>query len=194
MTYRIVLDYGHGGSKTGAAYQGILEKHLNLDLGQKIYQQLKQLSDDIQVMLTRDDDYDIPIASRCALINAHHQQRPIDLVASIHHNAADNINAHGFEVYINEGNQLTRRHATAIAREIEAIGLTLRNGGVLTTQQLGRRLAMIHKVAPPAILIEAGYITNKNDRNTITSASSQAAIAKAIATAICNVLSSGGTP
>ena len=194
MTYRIVLDYGHGGSKTGAAYQGILEKHLNLDLGQKIYQQLKKFSDEIQIMLTRDDDYDIPISSRCALINAHHHQQAIHLVASIHHNAADNVNAHGFEVYINEGNQLTRRYALAIAGEISAIGLTLRNGGVLTTQQLGRRLAMIHKVAPPAILIEAGYITNQKDRSLITNSETQTVMAKAIATGIWNVLSPGGNP
>jgi len=191
MAYRVVLDYGHGGSKAGAVFDDVQEKALNLILGERIRTALKQqvpAGKKVDVLLTRDEDYDIPLSARFGLINEHHRRTPIDLVVSVHHNAAGTTLAKGFETYINEGNSLTRAHARAIANKLSEQGFRLRNGGVLTTAQLGRRLAMIHKTAPPSILIEAGYITNPEDFSLVTDPAKQGQMATAIAEGIWSVL------
>lgn len=79
--YRIVLDYGHGGSISGAVYRGIQEKTVNLLTGQELNRRLHSENGDrkLQVLLTRDADYDIPLSTRCALINVHHEEEPIQL-------------------------------------------------------------------------------------------------------------------
>lgn len=192
--YRVVLDYGHGGSKPGAAYNGIEEKTVNLLLGQSIYAALWQQSTadrTIQVMLTRDSDYDIPISVRLQLINLHHQQRPIHLVCSIHHNAANTTAAHGFEAYYSEHSPKGRMFCESVAQQVGYLGVYLRNGGILTTVELGRRLAMIHKTIPPSILIEAGYLTNSKDMANATHAGYREKLAGSIAGGIWSALRNG---
>jgi hypothetical protein len=64
--YRIVLDYGHGGSKPGAVAGGIEERHVNLMTGKALYDALHEQKGGkaLQVLLTRDADYDIPLSTR----------------------------------------------------------------------------------------------------------------------------------
>ena len=166
--FRIVLDFGHGGSKPGATYAGCLEKDVNLLLGQTIYQALhesKETTETLQVMLTRDADYDIPISTRVKLINEHHKNDPIQLVCSIHHNSTSDTTANGFECYYHESSSIGLLFSKNIVEQVRLTGTPIRNNGYITTTQLGRPLAMIHKINPPSILIEAGYLSNSSDRN-----------------------------
>jgi N-acetylmuramoyl-L-alanine amidase len=39
----------------------------------------------------------------------------------------------------------------------------IRGRGYKTTESLGRKLAMIHKTAPPAVLLECGFLSNEED-------------------------------
>ncbi len=192
--YRIVIDYGHGGSKSGACVDGTQEKILNQLLGQKIMSALKVLSgeDTVQVMLTRDTDYDIPISVRLQLINLHHKETPIDLVCSVHYNAATTPRAQGFEVYYSENSAKGRLFSQSIAEEVGKLGVKLRNGGFLTTAKLGRRLAMIHKTAPPSVLIEGGYLTNSFDLEQSNNAEYRSTLAGSIAAGIWSALKNGG--
>jgi len=196
MKFRVVLDYGHGGSKPGAVYEGVEEKTVNLLAGQKIFDALhKDETGDnqIQVMLTRDTDYDIPISVRYKLINEHDSEdNPVHLVVSIHHNAFANSSVKGFEIYYAEKSTNGRKAAQAIINKIKEGGIAVKGNGMITTERLGRKLAMIHKTDPPSVLIEIGYLTNPVDRRNAEDPSFQSKVANKISEGIWTYLKGEG--
>lgn len=85
----ICTDAGHGGSDSGAVWNGVREKGLNLQVVLKFNQWLKQRGH--RVFTTRKSDQKVPpLKTRCRLINAHHlKQNPaFDAIISIHCNVA----------------------------------------------------------------------------------------------------------
>ena len=85
----IVLDPGHGGKNHGTkGDDGTLEKNLALSLSKMI---AHNLQNQYNILLTRSDDRDIPLADRTALAN-HHQA---NLFISIHIGGAFEPNATG---------------------------------------------------------------------------------------------------
>ncbi|PHJ38345.1 hypothetical protein P378_10970 [Desulforamulus profundi] len=52
---RIAVDPGHGGYDPGAMRDGIMEKHLNLEIAEEIAMILKE--NNVEVLLTRQGDY-----------------------------------------------------------------------------------------------------------------------------------------
>lgn len=192
--YRIVLDYGHGGSKPGAVYRGTEEKTVNYLTGQELYRHFGDLGGnrDLQVLLTRDADYDIPLRTRCALINAHHAQEPIHLVLSLHYNAAGTPTAAGFEAYYVATSPKGAGAADKIVAAIRQANFTLQSKPVKTTDELGRRLAILHKTYPPAVLVEVGFLTNPIDWGNATDPQFRSGVARAMAQGIWNYLDQEG--
>lgn len=189
-SFRVVIDYGHGGSKPGATYGGVEEKTVNMLTGVEIYNHLRNEKNghDIQVMLTRDADYDIPLRTRCALINAHHQQNAIHLVLSVHYNAATKPTAAGFEIYCVTSPSNGPVAAKAVAQAVMQANIPMRKYPVVTTEQLGRMLAILHNTQPTAILIEVGFLTNPVDRGNAADPAFRSKVAKATAQGIWNYL------
>ncbi len=177
-THRIVLDYGHGGSKPGAVYGGVEEKTVNLLLGQVCAERLRKAG--FKVLLTRDGDYDVPLGVRCRLVNAQHEASPIALVLSLHHNAAASPQAQGFEAYYLEGSQEGARAAQAIVAAAQVAPVPVHGTGLVTTAQLGRELAIIHKTTPPAVLVEVGYLTSPVDRANAVAPAFRSRVAEAL--------------
>lgn len=188
---RVALDYGHGGEKPGAVYAGIEEKAMNLQLGNLIYRDLHQQSHDdpLNVVLTRDADEHIPLRVRYQLINQYHQSHPLQLVVSIHYNAAPTVpSAKGFEVYYLQGSKNGSAAARAIVESVAQQGFNIRGRGYKTTAELGRKLAMIHKTAPPSVLIETGFLSNDEDRKNAIDPDWQQTMANAITQGIWHYL------
>ncbi|NND89645.1 MAG: N-acetylmuramoyl-L-alanine amidase [Granulosicoccus sp.] len=78
----VMLDPGHGGTDPGAeAHNGLLEKHLTLDIARRARLFLSEF-DHIEVVLTRDHDHGL---SRQARVNAIQRSRA-DMVVSLHFN------------------------------------------------------------------------------------------------------------
>jgi len=102
----IALDPGHGGEDPGAVGQrGTYEKNVTLAIGRK----LKRIIDaepGMRAMLTRDDDYYVPLAARV------HKARRVeaDLFVSIHADAFREPRARGSSVFA-----LSERGATSSA-------------------------------------------------------------------------------
>jgi N-acetylmuramoyl-L-alanine amidase len=82
-TTQVVIDPGHGGEvDTGAVgANGLMEKHLNLDVSQAT--QAKLIVRGIEVVLTRTADYASRLGVRAGLAD----QLGADLILSVHHNA-----------------------------------------------------------------------------------------------------------
>ena len=108
----IVIDPGHGGTETGAiGPSGIQEKELTLILARDLEARLEQLG--IRVILTRNEDGNLPHDNRTAIAN----QNQADLFISIHLNSSLGTGAHGAETYFLSTEASDARAAQAAASE-----------------------------------------------------------------------------
>jgi N-acetylmuramoyl-L-alanine amidase len=93
--HTIVLDPGHGGAETGAiGPSGVAEKDITLLLARTLRSRLMSRMP-VRVVLTRDEDVDLPLATRTSIAN----QNKADLFLSIHLNSAAGVVARGAETY-----------------------------------------------------------------------------------------------
>jgi N-acetylmuramoyl-L-alanine amidase len=91
----IVLDPGHGGGETGAiGPRGTEEKELALSISRLLKRRLEARLP-VRVVLTRDEDADLPLDTRAAIANQHQA----DLFISVHLNSSVGPTAHGAETY-----------------------------------------------------------------------------------------------
>lgn len=90
----IAIDPGHGGSASGATYDGIKEKDVNLKIGKYIKTYLEQYVG-VQVYLTRSTDVDLTLSKRVENSVANNA----DVFISIHNNASSNTDTSGAMVF-----------------------------------------------------------------------------------------------
>lgn len=108
----IVIDPGHGGKDDGAKGQkGLLEKHVNLAVSQRIKKILEKRYK-FNVIMTREDDTFISLKGRGEIAN----QKGADLFVSVHANAAPRKSAKGIETYY-LGSASSERALNTAARE-----------------------------------------------------------------------------
>ncbi|HEX2162866.1 MAG TPA: N-acetylmuramoyl-L-alanine amidase, partial [Thermoanaerobaculia bacterium] len=109
----IVLDPGHGGSETGAiGPSGVAEKDLTLALARTLAARLEAALP-VRVVLTRDEDANLPHETRTAIAN----QNKADLFLSLHLNSAFGPTAHGAETYFLSTAASDERAARSAAEE-----------------------------------------------------------------------------
>jgi N-acetylmuramoyl-L-alanine amidase len=91
----LVIDPGHGGKDPGAiGPQGIMEKHVTLDIAQQLIEQLTKRGG-VRCHLTREDDSFLPLAERVALA----REAKADLFVSIHADSAPDSRIRGLSAY-----------------------------------------------------------------------------------------------
>jgi N-acetylmuramoyl-L-alanine amidase len=185
----IVLDPGHGGQETGArGPDGTLEKTVVLALARLVAAELER---EYKVTLTRTDDYEVDLVKRSALAN----HLKADLFISIHTGGSYVHSTAGTSIYYYQDalhvspsdgeepsfqnkngkgpilwDQVQNRYlgkSQTLARLISE-----RLSKVKSIEQIriqGAPLAVLQSADMPAVLIEAGYLTNpaeeKNLRN-----------------------------
>ena len=172
----VVIDPGHGGKDSGApGLSGLLEKDVVLPISTKLATILEQ--NGIQVVLTRDADFFVELQGRVDIakrVNAA-------LFVSIHANAVDNRpDVNGLEVYYyDRGYALADTVRQAILQNIS----TLKNRGTRKA-----RFYVLRKNTMPAILVETGYMTGREDNPRLGSPEYQSLMAEGIARGILNYL------
>jgi N-acetylmuramoyl-L-alanine amidase len=109
----IVIDPGHGGAATGAiGPSGVAEKDLTLALSRDLAARLGQRLP-VRVILTRNDDTDLPHDTRAAIAN----QNRADLFISVHLNSSLGSGARGAETYFLSTQASDARAAKVAATE-----------------------------------------------------------------------------
>ncbi|MCA0754354.1 N-acetylmuramoyl-L-alanine amidase [Paenibacillus sp. N4] len=166
--FDIVIDAGHGGKDPGAA--SVLkrtEKEFNLSIALKI-KALLDKETKLKAHLTRTNDTFVELEDRVLFA----EKLKADLFISIHANAINNSSVSGTETYYYKAN--SKAFADTIHKHL-LVGTGLRNRGV---KQMGFKV--IKQTTMPAILLEAGYLTNSGDSKALYSETVQNRIASEI--------------
>lgn len=175
--YKICIDPGHGGKDPGAVNGNYQEKNFNLDIAKKLAFFLES-EGGFKTTFTRTEDVYVSLDDRCKIAN----QSKCDLFISIHINSARDPSANGIETLCYDEFQ-SKNLAKYIQRTlISATGA--RDRGVKVTNML----YVLTNTKMPAVLIEAGFISNQEDLYSLVDNYYQDKIAGAITLGICDYL------
>jgi N-acetylmuramoyl-L-alanine amidase len=172
----IVVDPGHGGKDPGAkGVSPILEKDLVLSIARNLEGQLDRRG--AEVIMTRTGDGFLELDDRAAIAERH----DADLFVSIHADSAPRRSASGFTVYIaRAASTESFRAANRIERAFRKAGFTSRG-----IRRADFRVLAGH--SRPAVLFEAGYLTNPTDARRLCDPTHRARIARILADAIVSL-------
>lgn len=182
----IVLDPGHGGVDSGAHRQQIAEKDINLAVTQHLKKFLLQRG--AVVILTRDVDRALHGECRDPSISGRHRrdlharletiaQSNAHAVISIHANASGDETEHGHDVYYNPANPDSKTMAALLGRELSAVT------GIKRAPKKGSYY-LLRGSNRPCVLVEVGFITNRQEREWLQDEAYQQRLAKAMAVAV----------
>lgn len=176
----ICIDAGHSGQfEPGACSMGHTEANLNLKMARLLQDELMKYSG-LAVMLTRCGEvYDDEMDWRCDMAN----DADADLFISIHHNAFEDANAKGTEVYYFTGSEQGELFARSIYSAIYS-DLKLHYGREVNRGTKSAGFYVLKHTAMTAALIEYGFMTNAEDMSILTSEKGAAILAAATAKGI----------
>jgi N-acetylmuramoyl-L-alanine amidase len=168
----IVLDPGHGGSDPGAVgIGGLQEKQIVLPIARQVAAYLEQQG--IQVILTRTDDSDVELEPRVQIA----EQSNASLFVSIHANAIsmDRPEVNGVETYyFSSGERLAQVIQDSIVQDTK-----MNDKGVRQA-----RFYVLRRTSMPAVLIETGFVTGREDAPLLADEGFRNRMARAIAQGI----------
>ena len=155
----VVVDAGHGGIDSGAVGNGLEEKNLNLKAAKYIYERLQELN--IPTVITRTDDEYLPKDKRIERIKILTNNNPNNLLISNHINAGG---AEGAEIVYSLKNNSNL--SDFILNNIEKRGQIKRKTyqrRLPENPNLDYYYILRETNSNEPILIEYGFIDNKND-------------------------------
>ena len=180
----IYLDAGHGGVDSGAIYGNIYEKDINLILVKKLERLLTSYG--AIVYLTRNGDYDLSngskmrkrgdLSNRAYLIN----NSICDMYISIHLNYISDSRWRGVQIFYTDKNELNNNIAKSFTDFLKKNYYNVRDYKENNTYY------MYNLINKPGILIEAGFLSNVNDRYLLTKERYQDKLVECIMGAIIN--------
>jgi N-acetylmuramoyl-L-alanine amidase len=191
----VVFDPGHGGQDSGAICGNVMEKDLTLDVGRRAEQLVR--AQGLQTVMTRSDDHYVSLGERVAIAN---RQRNCIFV-SIHFNDVKLAAVSGMETYyalpaiagaavswswLPFGQQMLTEPPNA---ESQSLASFIQDALVAHTQAVNRgtkpeQFYVLANAWHPAVLVEAGFITNRSDVSKLENEQYRDQIARAISEGI----------
>lgn len=163
----VVIDAGHGGNDLGANRNGIYEKEIVLNIAKKI-KALNQ-NQNLEIILTRDDDTYPSLAQRTGKIN---ELKP-DYAISLHVNNSprQRTDMKGFEVFFQD-NDASKKLANKFSEKFQDSKMKTAN------------LHILRESKTPTVLLELGFINNPDERDYLASEKGQTETAEKILSVI----------
>ena len=179
LGHTFYLDPGHGGLDPGSIYQNIYEKDINLSICDILKEELEK--NGATVYMTRYGDYDLSyintgarkrsdLNNRAKIIN----ESKADMYISIHLNSVTSKTWHGAQVFYDDVNEKNIKIANLFQEKFKKNLNTKRDVKEIKTMLLNRKIKI------PGVLIEAGFLSNDNDRYLLRKTWYQKKIAKNI--------------
>lgn len=195
----VVIDAGHGGADPGNQNRRLKlnEKVFTLDVARRLQRQLK--ADGFRAVLTRSEDRTLSLDERAALA----RKLDADLFVSIHFNAFRSATISGTETYV-----MTPRHRRSTPQAERDSSMAAENfpanrfdrQNALLGYQVHRELvkalgapdrglkrfrySVLRSVPCPAVLVEAGFLSNDPEARKVASAAYRQRIADAVAAGV----------
>ena len=178
----IVIDPGHGGSASGAYYEGIMEKDITLPVSLMLRDIL--VEEGYNVVMTRDSDVYMTLSDRCQVAN----DIDADIFISIHCNAlANNTTYEGLFTFYStgstKGQKLAQYVQDATAASTGTINRGIRNNSDYT---------VLRKTDMPAILVETGFMSSHNELMNLCDSDYQMLLAQGMAEGIMQYFNQAG--
>ncbi|MBS1371688.1 MAG: N-acetylmuramoyl-L-alanine amidase [Lentisphaeria bacterium] len=187
----ILVDPGHGGREVGAPGTLGCEKALNLALAKRLRGELEKRG--FTVSMTREEDTALSLNARGGLT----KERNADLFISVHHNSARGKTVSGVETYVlTPGGAASTNDPPGAAGPAPA-GNRAPGDDVLLGWQIHSRLVpasglpdrglrfarfrVLVRSVCPAVLVEAGFISNPAEEKLLAAEEHQQRTAAAIA-------------
>ena len=191
----VVLDPGHGGQDSGAMCGGVMEKDLTLDVARRVDRLLD--SEGVATLMTRFGDSYVSLADRAAFGNRVKDS----IFISIHFNEDNKPVASGVETYyaahqIASASTLaswlpffSRPPLNSPKPESQSLAGFIQEALVARTRSVDRgtqakQFFVIANVISPAVLIEGGFITNKDELSKLANEDYRDQLAAAVADGI----------
>lgn len=179
--YTILIDPGHGGNDKGTIAQDkkTFEKDLTLEIGSLVAKKLTK-QDDIQVIVSRNEDKYISLEDRAKLAN----EQNVDLFVSIHLNGQVGGNdATGIETYYVEGRDDGSADLAEKIQSTVTSYINIRNRGAKTAN-----FQVLKQSKMTSVLIECGFLSNNQEAKKLQNKEYQENLAEGIAQGIFTYL------
>lgn len=171
--YTVTLDAGHGGWSSGAVYEDIMEKDIDLAVALRAERILKEMG--CEVYMIRTDDTFVDIHDRASMAN----KKDTDIFVSVHSNAfPSNANVHGTLTYYCPGSSRGKTLAQCLQTAVSASAGS-QDRGVAQDE-----LVVVKETSMPAALVELGFMTNHEELMKLADPVYQEKLAQGIAAGI----------
>lgn len=172
-TFVIALDPGHGGEDIGMSNGDVTEKAVTLAICEKVKVMLE--SQGYEVVMTRSEDSYIAKEDRVSLVNSS----SADLLVSVHCGYSDtDASQSGAVLHYQAGSG----ESEALAAQIE--DHLVQEAGVTDGGSKAGSYTILTDTQVPAVLVEAGYLSNAEEASRLADDSYENEIAKGIAKGI----------
>jgi len=152
----IVLDAGHGGSDEGTRVRTFQEKKITLITVLLTKKQLEQMG--YRVVLTRSRDAYVSLPRRVAIAN----KVKGSIFVSVHFNASPSKEAHGIEIFYNNSKETWRARASKRLANCILYRLIDQTAALSRGVKEGN-FHVIRETEMPAVLVEGGFVTNRDE-------------------------------
>lgn len=178
----VVIDAGHGGFDPGkVGINGALEKDINLEIAKKVKAFLE--ADDIQVVMTRESeaglyeesDSNKKVQDMKKRINIIEEASPA-VTVSIHQNSYHEEYVHGAQVFYYTASEEGKKLAK-ILQERLIEGVDKENTRV---EKANNSYYLLKKTSTPIVIVECGFLSNREEADALTNELYQEKIAWAI--------------
>lgn len=172
----VVLDPGHGATDRGASAHGLEEASLAQDLAFRLEGRLQAMG--VRVLLTRGWDGRPSDEERAAFAN----EAAADLLLSLHVDHADSPSCEGVASYhfgtAGESSTVGERLASLVQREVVA------RTGMRDCRVHPKTWTLLRLTQMPAIRLELGHVTNRDDAERLADAGFMDTVAEAVLVAV----------
>jgi N-acetylmuramoyl-L-alanine amidase len=181
----VIIDPGHGGIDSGATYDQVEEKHINLSVAKLLTDQLNRRG--YHVILSRERDEALSDSSRRLDIRSRHKRDLVQrgeiarfihpkIFISLHVNAGSATQKGATVLYQLDGQSYLLAHI--LQNHLN------RMTGVLGVPVKGKYFYLLNQVDSPTVIVEMGYISNAEERVLLQTREYQTKLAEAIAAGI----------
>lgn len=183
----VIIDPGHGGIDVGTVgIDGSLEKNINLSISLDLYDYL--MVSGINTVLTRDGDYEMyragekrtksDLYNRMDFINSV----PDSILISIHQNHFENEAEWGTQVWFSPNDEISPTLADKI---LQSVKKNIQPENKRENKVSDNSYYILYKAQKPSVMVECGFVSNKNENNKLQDKEYQKDMAYSILAGIC---------